>query len=54
LRKWLKPKPREPQAQRELFRAELALLVDGEHPQMKMAQRIDWASLTALFHPELS
>lgn len=38
----MKPKKREPERQRELFKVELAQLVDAQHPLVKLGSRIDW------------
>jgi IS5 family transposase len=39
----MKPKPTIHSAQKEMFRVELAGLVDLEHPLVKLGEKIDWA-----------
>jgi len=40
----MKPKKAEHKPQRELFRVELSLLVDSDHPLVKLGGRINWAA----------
>jgi transposase, IS5 family len=40
----MKPKKSEHKPQRELFRVELSLLVDSNHPLVKLGGRINWAA----------
>lgn len=44
----MKPKKRVHSPQRELFRVELAMLVDAEHPLVKLGGKIDWAGFEVL------
>lgn len=50
----MKPKPTAHQAQRELFRAELAFIVDPAHPLIKLGSQINWTlfeeQLGATYH----
>jgi IS5 family transposase len=38
----MQPKPTSHSGQREMFRVELAGLVDLEHPLVKLGEKIDW------------
>ncbi len=38
----MKPKRSVHHPQRELFRIELSMLVDAEHPLVKLGEKIDW------------
>ena len=38
----MKPKKSVQSPQRELFRVELSMLVDAEHPLVKLGEKIDW------------
>lgn len=47
----MKPKKTVHDPQRELFRVELSLLVDAEHPLVKLGGRINWAAFEELLEP---
>ena len=53
----MKPKPTESSPQRELFRVELSMLVDANHPLVKLGQRINWGlfdqQLASTYHDKL-
>ena len=44
----MKPKKKVHNPQRELFRVELKMLVDAEHPLVKLGAKIDWAKFEEL------
>jgi transposase, IS5 family len=44
----MKPKKKAHNPQRELFRVELSMLVDAEHPLVKLGAKIDWAKFEEL------
>lgn len=50
----MKPKKPEYKPQRELFRVELSLLVDANHPLVKLGGRINWAAFEEQLAADLS